>query len=193
MIVGFFSRLNGAGACCPPRLRQQQCCCCCCYCCHRVPLLRAFASPLPSPPTLPWQHRHHMPSDERWGKGRARGRVLRPSETMSAIVCGDDFFIRPRCKNRKSSATPDKAGPMGAFVGCWGEGRVGGGGVLLGLTGRKERGWARRDRNGIFFNASCKPTRTSLKQKKPGKNHAMQQHEQVLPPCRCIVQIDVGE
>ena len=96
-----------------------------------------------------------------------RGRVLRPSKTMSMIVCGDDFFIRPRCKNRKSSATPDKAGPMGAFVGCWGEGRVGGGGVLLGLTGRKERGWARRDGNGIFFNASCKPTRTSLKQKKP--------------------------
>ena len=34
------------------------------------------ASPLPAPPTLPRQQRHHTPSNERWGKGHARGRGL---------------------------------------------------------------------------------------------------------------------
>ncbi len=29
--------------------------------------------------------------------------------------------------------------------------------------------------------------------KKQGKNCAMQRHEQVLPPCRCIAQINEGE
>ncbi len=31
---------------------------------------------LPPPPTLPRQHRHHTPSDERWGKGHAHGSGL---------------------------------------------------------------------------------------------------------------------
>ncbi len=30
-------------------------------------------------------------------------------------------------------------------------------------------------------------------EKKQGKDCAMQRHEQVLPPCRCIAQIDPGE
>jgi hypothetical protein len=29
--------------------------------------------------------------------------------------------------------------------------------------------------------------------KTQGKNHAMQRHEQFLPPCRCIAQINEGE
>jgi hypothetical protein len=44
----------------------------------------------------------------------------------------------------------DKANPTRAFVARRGEGRVGGGGVLLGLKDRKGRRWARRNGNGIF-------------------------------------------
>ena len=52
----------------------------------------------------------------------------------------------------------DKANPTRAFVARRGEGRVGGGGVLLGLKDGKGR--PRRNGNGIFFmHLACPQTR----------------------------------
>ncbi len=63
----------------------------------------------------------------------------------------------------------------------------------MGLKGGKGRRWARRDGNGIFLCIVRARTHDFAAKKTQGKNCAMQQHEQVLPPCRCIARIEAGE
>ncbi len=59
-------------------------------------------------------------------------------------------------------------------------------------TARGRRWMGVKRRKWEFLDASCVPAHTAEK-KKQGKDCAMQRHEQVLPPCRCIAQIDPGE
>ena len=83
----------------------------------------------------------------------------------------DDFFYLTRAAKIGRSAQPlepyDKAGPTHAFVGRWGEGHAGGGGVLLGLKGGKGRRWARRDGNGIFSMHRVSPHKRVCSEKIP--------------------------
>jgi hypothetical protein len=46
---------------------------------------------------------------------------------------------------------------------------------------------------GFFFMHRASPHAQVCSKKTQGKNHVMQRHEQILPPCRCIAQIEAGE
>ena len=70
---------------------------------------------------------------------------------------------------------------------------VGGGGGIIGID-KFKRGEDGRDAMEmvIFLCIVQAHTHEFAAKKVQGKNHAMQRHEQVLPPCRCIAQIKVG-
>ena len=82
------------------------------------------ASPLPTPQTLPRQHRHHTPSDEHWGRGtrteggyqqdwmmgraisyRARTKKGKISGTVVSVTHNFYMLLHPRQKIRRCSHT----------------------------------------------------------------------------------------
>jgi hypothetical protein len=74
-----------------------------------------------------------------------------------------------------------------------GRGTCAGGGII-GID-RFKRGEDERNAMEMVFFLSIVQAHTQefAAKKTKGKNHVMQWHEQVLPPCRCIAQIQAGE
>ena len=129
-----------------------------------------------------------------------------PTHTLDLLTwrgrgkcCGRKyFFISLAPQNRTSSVTPGVVGQNRphAHLRRSSRGAVGGrGGGIFGIEGQgRGRRGARRDGNGIFsMHRVCCGTHEFAVKKTQGKNCAMQRHEQVLPPCRCIARICKGE
>jgi hypothetical protein len=95
----------------------------------------------------------------------------RGARAEGEMMCGhDDFFYITRAAKIGRAAQPkepcDNTGPTRAFVGLWGKGGMGGGGVLSGLESRGRGDDGKAMEMGFFY-ASCVPVCTSLRQKKP--------------------------
>jgi hypothetical protein len=76
-----------------------------------------------------------------------------------------------------------------------GGGVRGQGGGIIGIEGQKGEMMHGRDVTKMVFFLCIVRARTHefAAKKTQGKNRTMQRHEQVLPPCHCIAQIEAGE